>query len=294
MFYRLRWALSYLQLNTACRDVYRTPPLRLQAAPVEIVSMLSHRDLLLYLGAIKSFYARFERGTITVIDDGTLTSRDQALLQEHIPGIHLHAITNVSTGKCPRGGAWERLLYIAEACSRSYVIQLDSDTVTLGDVPEVIRCVEENHSFVIGTEPGQTIGSFEDARIAANQRRGSHIQLCSERLLPQLNMSFPHLYVRGCAGFSGFARGSVSRAMIEQFSESMEGLLGRRWQEWGTEQVTSNVMVAQSARAYVLPFPKYSGFEGVLHENAVFQHFYGTHRFKKGVYADVMKRVHQG
>jgi hypothetical protein len=79
--------------------------------------------------------------------------------------------------------------------------------------------------------------------------------------------------------------------MVQDFSARMTRLLGPRWSEWGTEQVTSNVMVAQSDDACVLPFPKYSGFEGHECNGAAFLHFYGSHRFKGGVYADVLRKV---
>ena len=41
----------------------------------------------------------------------------------------------------------------------------------------------------------------------------------------------------------------------------MTAELGSRWTEWGTEQVTSNYVVANSPEAMVLPYPKYACFD---------------------------------
>lgn len=289
MFYRLRKRLSYGVFHARCRHVWRTPPIKTKGGEVEIVSLVSHRDVLLYIAAIKTFYARLGRGRITVLDDGSLTARDLARLSQHIDTLRVVPISQIPTGRCPRGGCWERILYIADASPRSYVIQLDADTVTTSAIPEVITHLEQNHSFVLGTSYNQAWMSFEAAAALAEGLQGSHIQLASERLLKHINVPSARRYARGCAGFSGFAQGSVTRQSIEAFSCEMEHHLGRRWHEWGTEQVTSNVMIAHSQQAHILPFPKYSGFEGTTSADVAFHHFYGTYRFTGSTYVALVR-----
>lgn len=72
----------------------------------------------------------------------------------------------------------------------------------------------------------------------------------------------------------------------------MSALLGARWSEWGTEQVSSNYVVANSPDARVLPYPKYACFDLDMDpERSAFLHFIGTHRFERGVYAALANRV---
>jgi hypothetical protein len=68
--------------------------------------------------------------------------------------------------------------------------------------------------------------------------------------------------------------------------------MGRRWEEWGTEQVTSNFLIASSPGGFVLPWPKYCCFYASedVSQNALI-HFIGTWRFRGGVYARLGKRV---
>ena len=47
---------------------------------MSFVSMVSHRDLVMYLVAIRSLYAQIGEGAITVIDDGSLTAADITIL----------------------------------------------------------------------------------------------------------------------------------------------------------------------------------------------------------------------
>jgi hypothetical protein len=72
----------------------------------------------------------------------------------------------------------------------------------------------------------------------------------------------------------------------------MQAELGKRWEEWGTEQVASNFLVASSPGGFVLPWPKYCCFydnEDVARSALI--HFIGTWRFRGGVYARLGQRV---
>ena len=254
--------------------------------------MVSHRDVTIYLMAVKSFYHHLGNGEIVVIDDGTLTEHDRKILSHHLGGPLFIRMDSVDTGECPKGGTWERLLTILEMTSSHYVIQIDSDTLTRGEIPEVAECVRSNTSFTLGTWSGKDFVTLEDASRIVRNESSSHVQIAAEKALCRLNHPEKKRYVRGSSGFAGFARGVHLQDEVIEFSRGMTKLLGDRWSEWGSEQVTSNYAVANSPSAMVLPYPKYTCFYGKQQpETSSFLHFLGTHRFEGGVYGRESKFV---
>ena len=248
--------------------------------------MVSHRDLVMYLVAVKSFYHRVGEGEIVIMDDGTLTDSDRELLSGHLGQPHFLHVNQADTGSFPRGGCWERLVSIVAMLEDYYVVQLDSDTLTRSALPEVLDCIQTNKSFTLGTQNGRQFVTLDQASNVARNFQGEHVQTAAEKNLFWLPNAARRKYVRGSAGFAGFARGSDIRTMARDFSQSMSQLLGKKWMEWGSEQVTSNYLVANSPAAIVLPYPKYSCFDlNLTWQAASFLHFIGTHRFARGVYA---------
>ena len=75
-----------------------------------IFSMMGTRVLLPYLVAVKSFHAQLAIGRVVILDDGTLTAADRAVLAHHLGNPSILPIDAVKTGACPTGGTWERLL----------------------------------------------------------------------------------------------------------------------------------------------------------------------------------------
>ena len=130
------------------------------------------------------------------------------------------------------------------------------------------------------------------SRSTARAARGTHIQIAAEQAFDQLEGATGKRYVRGCSGFTGFAHGPSLRPQAEEFSVSMQRMLGDRWKEWGTEQVTSSYLIANAERSRVLPIPKYANFSPQIRvEDAALLHFSGTHRFYRGVYAAQSNQV---
>lgn len=289
MFYRWRRALAGGMFNRQIAGVLETPPLRLVEAPLSIVSMVSIEDLRMYLVAIKSFYARVQGGRVVAIITRASPRRLWQLLDAHVPGIEIVEIESIPVGSCRRGGCWERLLYIADRSQQEYVVQLDSDTLTIGpDIPEVTACIAENCSFVLGGgrgASGQEIVSMPEAAASINFVN-SHINVVAQLRLGEYPDAHKWRYVRGSGAFAGFARGSASRQRIEEFDRNMARLMGERWAEWGSEQCASNFTIANASRAIALPWPQYVNFEpseGL--SEARFVHFLGAVRYAKGCYA---------
>ena len=67
------------------------------------------------------------------------------------------------------------------------------------------------------------------------------------------------------------------------YSTSMQRLIGSRWTEWGTEQVTSNYLVANAHGSKVLSFPDYCTPDRATDRTA-FLHFIGYTRFVSSYY----------
>ncbi len=291
MLYNFRNRAARLVHELLCRHIRDTPPLTIRAAPLLLCSMVSERDLIMYLVAIKSIYRQIGEGQICILNDGSLRPESVALLRSHLGEPAIVDIASVNTGPCPRGGCWERLLHLLDLAAEAYVIQVDSDLVARGPLPEVMACYRENRSFTMGTYYGQDFIDLTTASRFAQGWGGNHIQMLAERALASLPDAETRLYVRGCAGFAGFARGS-SRRPAEEFSAAMQGLIGNEWKSWGSEQVTSCYVVANSPGARVLPITKYANFSPRMTlENTALVHFLGQTRFYRGRYAGESRRI---
>lgn len=299
MFYSLRDQYNRRRFHFACRDLLGTPPARLvEGSPLTLFTQLRHKDVMLALLAFKSFAAKVPVGHFCVLNDGSLTVEDQDMLRRHLPSVRLLNAKDFASPTCPHGGTWERLLAIAELVRDSYVIQLDSDTLSIGEMPEIAESFAANSSFVIGTWDNQIIETMANhqaraAKIAAQSTKVPHIQITAEATFNGL-MEFESLnYVRGCSGFAGFGKGSFERGFLEQISGQMLGVLGERWHEWGSEQVMSNIVVANIASSQVLPHPKYCDCTKIRSGETAFIHFIGSCRFVGGTYAKLAREVIQ-
>lgn len=269
-----------------CEGVRRTPPLEIGSGRLVIASLVSRRDFLMYLVAIKSFYARIGEGAICVINDGTLDSGLKRQLRDHIPKVTLLHIGDAPRLKVPKGGCWERLAWIAELSKNDYVIQLDSDTLTRRPLPEVCDSWRQETPFILaGDRSGARVLPRAEISRNAALLPGNHVQTVLERCLDSVHGLDP-LYVRGSGGFFGVPRGALSFDRIEQWSAIMAGQLGRRWSEWGTEQASVNYLLANMGGLRVLEPPKYTNrWRDAPGEESAFIHFIGTNRFDGQFYA---------
>jgi hypothetical protein len=273
------------QFNWVARGVLRTPPLEPRSGEAVIVSMLCHRDVLMYLLAIKTFYGRLASGNIVIIDDGSLTNSDRQLLEYHVKPSAIVPARSLHSVACPGYISWKKLLCIANFLRDGFVIQLDSDTLTVGDdLNEVRDCVASGTSFILGTWANQTVTPMREAVAAARESSSIHVQMVAEQNFDQLQNYDSLKYVRGCSGFDGFSKDLFTLKDIEAFSTEMFRIIGEKWGEWGSEQTMSNVLVANAPRALALPYPHYYNYWGT-EEAAKFIHFVGSYRYDNGVYA---------
>jgi hypothetical protein len=266
--------------HRVAKQILDTPPIVKGDMPFMLLSMVHKRDVLSYLVAVKSFTRHVNPRRIVIVCDPSIDTNDRAIFQSQIPHVELRRADEFVHPDIPRGGCWERLFAISEYNRDQYVIQLDADTVTALPIDEVASAITNHHGFVLGEIQDQGLLSFKDAgeRAAALLTPQAHIQTRSEAALPTIGLGKGALYVRGCAGFTGFPASQDMRERLVDFSHRMHRALGNDWASWGTEQVTSNYLVANADRTEVLPFPKY-GTPDQLTDKSAFLHFIGSMRF---------------
>ena len=299
MFYQVRKDLNTAWFNFRTKAILETPPaFCIPDSQVIFVTQICHRDVYMYLLAIKSLARFVSPRKIFALDDGSLTKTDKTILYANCTSIEILPISEVKNKKCPQGGCWERILFISELVNTQYVIQVDSDTLTLNKPIEVLRCIKNKRSFTLGTNFGDKLVPMKDASQAAKQFKkngNTHIQVISETCLDKLPNYEHRKYVRGNAGFTGFARHSFTREEVENISVHMNELVWQnRWKEWGSEQVMSNIIIANSPNSVVLPLDEYSYYHPT-HDisSSSFLHFIGTYRFNKGAYIRLSQTIIQ-
>lgn len=290
--FRLRSRIAQRRHDAACRPVLGTAPIVPEADGLVIFSMMGTAVLLPYLIAVKSLWSHLRRGRVVILSDGTLTADDRAVLAHHCGNPQIIDIADVDTSGFPTGGTWERLLTILDMRRDAYVIQLDSDTVTLGPPDVVAQAIEANVSFTLlgGAEweiGARTCSTFAPpATIPATAE--NHIQTRMERVMAQIADADSLHYIRGCSGFAGFSRGTGGRELAGHFAREMQRLLGAQaMHEWGTEQVTSSFVIANDPGAVLLPYRHYGNYWGEPWDaDCRFMHFVGAHRHDGSAYRD--------
>jgi len=288
----IRERINQLRFNLAVRAILRTPPVILQGNECTLLSMVQHRDVHSYLLAVKSFCRYASPTRVVVIADPTLDTMDRALVHRHVPGVQWREAHDYQRNGVPRGGCWERLCAIADFVRDSYVIQLDADTVAVQPMPEVLSAVRDGVAFTLGTEDDTKIVSCSEIAAWAHPRLSGrdHVQLVAESRLDQVEAATEYRYARGCAGFAGYPKGSFNFAKVREFSRRMEQVLPDRWSEWGSEQFSSNVLIASMPGARVLPHPKYCAPHR-RYAGTVFMHFIGYVRYTTPLYARLASQI---
>lgn len=268
----------------AASEVLQTPALRPGDNPFMVLSMVHQRDVVPYLVAIKSFFQVTRPQRITIVCDPSIGQAEREVFKKHIPFVELRRAEEFQDARIPRGGTWERLHAIASYSPDNYVVQLDADTLTVAPLDEVSAAIRLQHGFVLGEQADQPMLTLERASHNTTEWEHRHVQALSEKRMVEAGLSLP-LYTRGCSGFTGFPSNPHMQAQMLEFSAKMAQCTNGRWSEWGTEQVTSNYLVANAAHSRVLPYPKYSTPEVRIEEVAFF-HFIGYVRHTNSLYRE--------
>ncbi len=292
MFYRLRDTLNRTKLDRVLRSILTTKPILAEGNDLIIFSAVSHRDVLMYLAAVKSLARFLPAVGVVAMDDGTLTTEDRAVLLAHLPGMRIVAGRDIDTGKVPADFTWQRMFWSIKLAEHAYVIQLDSDTLTLARPDFVLDTILVGKSFILGTSECRAIDTVAVRSAIMEQNPSRNIQTISERTMRELPDAASRYYVRGSSGFYGFAPGHVRFNDAETLFLEMNRLTDGRFIEYGSEQFAANFLVANTPNAVVLPFPTYAVHDiRVDLTGAIFLHFIGSYRFHRGVYARVARGV---
>ena len=164
---RWRTRIEATRHAEAISDVLETPPIEPRQDGVVLFSMIGTAVLLPYLVAVKSLWHHLGRGRVAILDDGTLTAQDRAILAHHCGDPQIMRIADVKLNEFPAGGTWERLLTILDNRAGEYWIQLDSDTVTIGAVPEISEAIARNRSFLFLGGKDAEVGPFRCENFAS-------------------------------------------------------------------------------------------------------------------------------
>jgi hypothetical protein len=281
----------------AVRKILDTPPIVPAEDGLVLFSMIGTAVLLPYLVAVKSLHAQLKRGRVILLDDGTLTAADKAILAHHVGNPTILSCADIVTAPCPKGNCWERLLAILDLSRDNFVIQLDSDTVTLGPMPEVVAAIEANRSFTLGggiedvahgfmTIPTMIRDIYQDGPVT------QHIQSVIESAMRAMPGAENLRYIRGCAGFAGFGKADGGRALAERFAVDAGRAVGPRFAEWGSEQAASNFVIANASDPVQLPYDRYTNhWEEALPADPCFIHYIGTYRYDRGSYLASTRRA---
>jgi hypothetical protein len=237
--------------------------------------------------AAKSFIRQIPVKKVIIICDPSIIADDKKILLKHLVNVEFIDAADIDRNGLPKGGCWERIIAIAQHSSEGYIIQLDADTITTAMLDQVRYCVDNDIAFTLGTRLGPEFYDLSKSASIAQHLKSEgndHIQLDCEALLPKLPNNYSQ-YVRGCAGFVGFPRGTLKVERLIEIGKFYSNHLGMsRWSEWGTEQFTSNLCIANIANKEVLNINEYnvpnSHFvPSVDLNNLRFKHYIGSIRY---------------
>ncbi|MCB8747173.1 hypothetical protein LHU53_09665 [Rhodoferax sp. U2-2l] len=283
--------------NQEVIKVLQTAPVVFKPNAPLIVSMVHHRDVLPYLAAVKSFIRYVPVSGIVVVADKSIDNQDRETFRTQMPGVIIRDASEFVRDGIPSGGCWERLVAISNYAVTHYVIQLDADTLTVSEPSSVIQAIKNNISFTLGTYDLQAkVNVLEVARWAQSHctnNANPHIQLiCESKIMTASNGDESKVYIRGCAGFTGFGVGSFSEDDVRTLSARMNSALKETWSRWGTEQFASNYIVSNVDKSVVLPHPVYTTPDRINH-TTVFVHFIGPLRYSGGKYLRMLQKFLQ-
>jgi len=269
------------------------PPLNRQSeiqSGLCVLSMLCKRDFYQYLISIYSFSQLLNPEKIVVVNDGSLTLRHIEILKGKIPNIVILDGADFIDERVPTYTSWRRMLALESFIVNYYVVQLDADLISRYDLSEIKEAINSNRSFILGTEQQDKI-SIVQAQKEAKARHNpdnKHVQQLAEMNLDSLQSIDYKYYVRGCAGFAGYAKGSFSKDTLIAISNCMFSRIGDTWRNWGSEQTAANILIANQESSIVLPLNRY-GSVARYSEELKLIHFLGTWRFDGFLYNKIAK-----
>ena len=131
----------------AIAGILDTPPIEQRQDGLVLFASIGSTSLLPAMVALKSLWRPLQRGRVALLDDGSLTAEDRAVLAHHFADPELVRADTVNMGSFPAGQGWESLLTMLERRGGEYWLRVAPDSVTLGDVPEIAGTIGANRSL---------------------------------------------------------------------------------------------------------------------------------------------------
>ncbi|MCF4007804.1 hypothetical protein [Rheinheimera sp. UJ63] len=285
---------NFKRFDWSTRHVLHLPQLNTDPdGKFSVLSMLCKRDLYQYLVAIRSLFQYAKPKHVIIVNDGSLGTPEIAKIINACPSAKIVPIQNYRVEGLPCGGCWERIVAVSEFSKHEYIVQMDADTLFMSTPVEMIDAIAQNRSFALPTDSGTVVKTAAECLAFAEKRKGegvSHIQIDAEASLGIMGDVQMVKYIRACAGFAGYAPGTLTLQKLLEVSTKYHALFGDRWYDWGTEQFASNYILANDDSVFVLPIAKYDSVDKFKAE-LVFVHFIGCFRFDKGIYVNSAQRL---
>ncbi len=298
MFYRLRNYLNYAHFRRCTRGIHHTPPTPCRPdAACELHTMLSRRDLPLYLVAAKSFL-RFHADIAVVIhDDGSLDKACLATLDRHLPGCRIvrAAEADAKATEALRAwpllrrfraldASWRRLTDTELWSHTGKRIIMDSDIITLRPPHEVIDWIQSDERPFLMGKPSAT------PFVPTNQPAptNAHVQTKFKAKVAELAsaLGVPPVFEDGTtSAFYGCRPETLPLERVERLLQAAADS-GVPMHEWGGEQCTV-VFLLSVAGANRLSSEHYLNYYPEVEDRlstAALVHFIGTNRFRRGHY----------
>jgi len=256
-----------------------------------VLSMLCKRDFYQYIISIYSFTQLLNPEKIVIVNDGSLNREHLTILTKMIPDITILNGTDYIDERLPTYTSWRRMLALESFIENYYVIQLDADLISRYNLAEIENAYLENRSFILGTNSKERI-TIEEAQknaIARNTTNNKHVQQLAEENLDSLQAINYQYYVRGCAGFAGYARGSFTKDTLVKISNCMFSSIGDTWRNWGSEQTAANILIANQSNSIILPLSLYGSVNKYTQQFKLI-HFLGSWRFDGFIYNKLAKK----
>jgi hypothetical protein len=302
LLYRLRNAINYGHYKLRTRAIHRTSPIPCDPnAECELHTMLSARDLPLYLVAVKSLLRFNPELAVVVHSDGSLDKAAFETISHHVPGSHLinsdqadqRARRILGEGSFLWGMrqfyvSFRRLVDTALWSQTNKRIIMDADVLVLSPPVEVVDWIRRgDRPFLMGqppvAKPANRVGLAE-----TSQRTPKRIQTIFKERLPEIASALdcPALFLDG--GTGGFY-GTLDELTLEKVERIVKVCieLGIPIRKWGGEQCVIIFLLSVQG-AYRLDPEVYVNFSPSLQhtiDKCSIVHFYGTARFHLNVYA---------
>ena len=271
-----------------------TQPVVQGKLPFILLSVGQKRDAIPYLVAVRSFARHANPQRVATICSRSIDRRNRKTFCACTLQIELRDAIEFTDPRIPKAGKLERLSAIAGYASESCIRQTDSDNAKVNSVPEAVEAVISGTAFVLGGGPNEgplaLVQTFEQAK--AIEVSWGKTQELADIKMAELDRPADEKYVRSCSGSTGFPRSADMLLKLFAYSVEMRHLAGDRWAEWGTEQVTSNYLVANSQGVKILPLRKYGKPNYATSEMAFF-HFIGYTRYVDDMYESTPRQIIQ-